>query len=83
MTRNVILDLVVPRRAEEQGAVHQGELLKHGQRSVAKCTVDHVPLARAEGRQDKPAKQGWKENQSETPLEADKWQHDSAVTELI
>lgn len=59
VTRNVILDLVVSRRAEKQGAVHQGELLEHGQRSVAKGTVDHVPLARAEGRQDKPAKQGW------------------------
>lgn len=57
VTRNVILDLVVPRRAQEQGAVHQGELLEHGQRSVAKCTVDHVPLACAEGRQDKPAEQ--------------------------
>lgn len=58
VTGNIILDLVVPRRAKEQGAIHQWELLKHRQRSVAKGTVDHVPLAGAEGRQDKPAKQG-------------------------
>lgn len=52
---DVILNLVVAWRAEKQGPVHQGKLLKHRQGSVAQRTVDHVPLAGAESWQDKPA----------------------------
>lgn len=51
---DIVLDLVVARRAEKQSPVHQRKLLKHGQRSVAQRAVDHVPLAGAEGRQDEP-----------------------------
>lgn len=53
---DVILDLVVARRAEKQGPVHQRELLKDRQGSVAQRAVDHVPLAGTERRQDKPAR---------------------------
>lgn len=51
---DVVLNLVVARGAEKQSPVHQGELFEHGQRSVAQRTVDHVPLARTEGWQNKP-----------------------------
>lgn len=51
---DVVLDLIVARRAEKEGPVHQGELLEHWQGSVAQSTVDHVPLAGAESRQDEP-----------------------------
>jgi len=52
---DVVLDLVVAWRAEEQSPVHQRKLFKHGQRSVAQRTVHQVPPARAQRRQDEPA----------------------------
>lgn len=58
VTGDVVLDLVVARRAEEQSPVHQRKLFEHRQRPVAQRAVDHVPLARAEGRQDEPAGTG-------------------------
>ena len=54
MAGDVVLNLVVSRGAQEESAVHQGELLKHRQGPVAQGTVDHVPLAGAQGRQYKP-----------------------------
>ena len=54
MAGDVVLDLVVARGAQEERAVHQGELLKHRQGPVAQGTVDHVALAGAQGRQYKP-----------------------------
>lgn len=54
---DVVLNLIVTRGAEEQSPVHQRELFEHRQRPVTQSTVDHVSLARAEGRQDEPAEQ--------------------------
>lgn len=45
---NIIVNLVVARRAEKQGPIHQGKLLEHRQGPVAQRTVEHVPLAGAE-----------------------------------
>ena len=52
---DIVLNLVVARRAEKQGPVYQRKLLEHWQGSVAQCTVEHVPVAGAESRQDEPA----------------------------
>lgn len=52
---DVVLNLIVARRAEKQGPVDQRKLLEHWQGSVAQCTVDHVPLAGTESGQDEPA----------------------------
>lgn len=55
VTGDVVLNLIVAWGAEEQSPVHQRELFEHRQRPVAQRTVDHVSLARTEGRQDEPA----------------------------
>lgn len=54
MARHIVLDLIMSSRAQEQGPVHQGELLKDRQGAVAQGTIDHVPVAGAQSRQDEP-----------------------------
>lgn len=54
MARHIVLDLIMSSRAQEQGPVHQGELLKDRQGAVAQGTIDHVPVAGAQSRQDVP-----------------------------
>lgn len=62
VARDIILNLIMAWRAEEQRPIHQRKLLEHRQRPVAQRTVDHVPLARAESWQDKPTERQQRKN---------------------
>lgn len=52
MTRNIIFDLIVSRRAQEQSSIHQRELFEHREGPVAQSTVHDIPVAGAEGREN-------------------------------